>query len=89
MKYMTTLVFMAALVFMLACSGGASNAAENALFIEKCSGCHPAKRGDDKRLDKEGWKKIVDRMQLHSSGMLSDEDADAIIEHLVRIRGPK
>jgi hypothetical protein len=79
-----------------ACSGGGNDAPKAAavadqtqLISAKCAGCHPADRGSDKRLDKAGWTTIIKRMQTRASGLISDEDAAKIIDHMAATRGPK
>jgi hypothetical protein len=89
MKRLMVLVFLFVLVFSLACSGGASDSADSVLFAEKCALCHPLERGEELRLDKEGWAAIVERMKTLASGLISDEDGAKLIDHLVRVRGPK
>lgn len=102
MKYLSVLVVMVSMIFAVACSGGdagagsqsagkapAPSAADKKFFEEKCSTCHPAERGGDMKLDRAGWQKVVERMQKHASGMLSDEDATKAVDYLVLTRGVK
>ena len=72
----------------------AAAAAENgpdaarAVFEDRCSKCHTLDRALRKNKDRAGWEKTVQRMKRYGSGMISDEDAAAVVEHLVRVRGP-
>lgn len=102
MKRLLVPLLLLMFVTLTACSGGSNDSAKAAssakasggadqtqLIAKKCSGCHPADRGSDKRLDKAGWTTVVQRMQKHASGLISDEDSAKIIDHLARTRGSK
>lgn len=80
----------AALVCVLAVlgSGVAEAASPPDLFKSKCTTCHSAERTLRKRKDRAGWEKTVGRMKRYASGLISDEDAEAIIDYLSRERGP-
>lgn len=64
---------------------GAADA--KALFEAKCSRCHPLDRATRKIKDHSGWQKTVERMKGYAAGAISDAEAQAIVEHLSRVRG--
>ncbi len=74
--------------------GGESAPAEppagagKALFEAKCSICHPLSRPLGEHQDRAEWTKDVTRMQKVNGCPITDEEAKAIIEYLVKIRGP-
>ena len=62
--------------------------AAKSLFDSKCSLCHSPDRALRKSKDRQGWEKTVSRMKRYASGEIGDEDAAAIVEYLVHVRGP-
>ncbi len=58
------------------------------VFQKHCATCHHIDRTLKKNKDRTGWEKTVKRMQGYASGMLSDGDAESIVEYLTNIRGP-
>lgn len=64
-------------------------AAAKALFEARCSLCHSVDRALKKSKDRPGWIKTVSRMRGYASGRITEAEADAIMEYLVRTRGPK
>ncbi len=62
--------------------------AARGVFESKCSLCHSLDRALRKSKDRPGWEKTVSRMKRYASGEIGDEDAAAILEYLVRVRGP-
>ncbi len=69
-------------------AGGLDPEAARAVFEDRCSKCHALDRALRKNKDRAGWEKTVLRMKRYGSGMISDEDVAAVVEHLVRVRGP-
>ncbi|HEX9190924.1 MAG TPA: hypothetical protein VF847_02435 [Candidatus Deferrimicrobiaceae bacterium] len=59
-----------------------------ALFESKCSVCHALSRPLGKNKDRNGWTNTVTRMQRVNGCPVSDEEAKAIIDYLVVVRGP-
>lgn len=57
-----------------------------ALFKSKCSTCHAVSRPLGKTKDREGWTTTVERMRSKGC-QLTDQEAGAIVDHLVKIRG--
>ena len=62
--------------------------AGKALFEAKCSICHPLSRPLGENQDRAGWTADVTRMQKVNGCPITDEEAKAIIEYLVSVRGP-
>ncbi len=64
------------------------------LLVETCTQCHNLQRIDVKRLDREAWTMIVERMQEYiqfeggAFGELTDEEVVTIVDFLVQRRGP-
>lgn len=58
-----------------------------ALFEAKCSICHPVSRVLARARDRAGWTAAVTRMQKVNGCPIIDEEAKAIVEHLVSVRG--
>ncbi len=59
-----------------------------ALFEAKCSICHPLSRPLGEHQDRAEWTEDVTRMQKVNGCPVTDEEAKAIIDYLVKIRGP-
>lgn len=74
---------------------GAARAASDAgspaqkLYQSRCSACHSLDRPEKKNKDRVGWERTVSRMRGYSPGQLSENEATAILEYLVRTRAPK
>ena len=80
---------MAALILATAFFGaGIAIAGEKELFEAKCSMCHPLSRPLGETMDRDGWTATVTRMQKVNGCPITDEEAKAIVEHLVKVRGP-
>jgi len=80
---------MAALILAMTFFGaGLAIADEKALFETKCSICHPLSRPLGETMDRDGWTVTVMRMQKVNGCPITDEEAKAIVEHLVKVRGP-
>ncbi|MBI5904752.1 MAG: hypothetical protein HZB86_04255 [Deltaproteobacteria bacterium] len=59
-----------------------------ALFDVKCSTCHALARPLGKNKDRDGWTNTVTRMQKVNGCDITDAEAKAIVDYLVRVRGP-
>ena len=59
-----------------------------ALFESKCSICHELSRPLGRNKDRDGWTKTVTRMQNVNGCPITDEEAKAIVDYLVAVRGP-
>jgi cytochrome c5 len=59
-----------------------------ALFEAKCSICHELSRPLGRNKDRNGWTATVTRMQQVNGCPVTDEEAKAIIDYLVAVRGP-
>ncbi len=59
-----------------------------AVFEARCSRCHSLDRPLKKNKSRDGWKKTVYRMKRYAGGAISEDDAEQIVEYLVRVRGP-
>lgn len=85
--------FVLALLLVALFGGNPSSASEEdpgeALFELHCATCHPTARALKKNKERAGWEKTVARMQGYASGMITDDDATAIVEYLIRVRGPE
>jgi len=61
----------------------ASTAADAAaLYEEKCTLCHEDKREVAAGKDRAEWHRTVSKMQEYASGLITDEEAAAIIDFL-------
>ena len=59
-----------------------------ALFDVKCSTCHALARPLGKNKSRDGWTQTVTRMQKVNGCDITDAEAKAIVDYLVRVRGP-
>jgi cytochrome c5 len=62
--------------------------AGKALFEAKCQSCHELGRPLGKTKDRSGWTATVKRMQQVNRAPINDQEADEIIDYLVKVRGP-
>jgi len=67
---------------------GPQAGAGKALFEAKCSICHPLSRPLGETQDRAGWTADVTRMQKVNGCPITDEEAKAIVDYLVSVRGP-
>lgn len=67
-------------------AGGQKDAGAE-LFESKCSTCHELSRPLGKTKDREGWTATVKRMQANGC-RITDQEAGAIVDYLVNVRGP-
>ncbi len=58
------------------------------LFETRCAACHPLSRPLGFRQDRAHWATDVTRMQRVNGCPITDEEAKAIVEYLVLLRGP-
>lgn len=96
MRRMIAAVAAAGLVFGAACAAALETpaplpgaAAAKDLFETKCSACHSLERPLGKNKDRDGWTETVQRMREKRAGWISDEEGRAIVDYLVRERGPR
>jgi len=66
---------------------GPQAGAGKALFEAKCSICHPLSRPLGETRDRAGWTADVTRMQKVNGCPITDEEAKAIVDYLVSVRG--
>ena len=79
----------ASLILVTAFLGaGVAVADEKELFEKKCSICHPLSRPLGATMNRDGWTETVTRMQKVNGCPITDEEAKAIVEYLVKVRGP-
>ncbi len=62
--------------------------AGKALFETKCSICHPLGRVLARTQDRARWTADVTRMRTVNGCPITDEEAKAIVDYLVSVRGP-
>lgn len=62
--------------------------AGKALFEAKCPLCHDLGRPLGRTQDRDGWTATVKRMQQVNRAPITDEEANQIIDYLVKVRGP-
>ena len=67
---------------------GGQGGAGKALFEAKCPTCHGLGRPLGKTKDRSGWTATVKRMQQVNRAPINDQEADEIIDYLVKVRGP-
>ena len=67
---------------------GGQGSAGRALFEAKCPVCHDLGRPLGKTKDRSGWTATVKRMQQVNRAPINDQEADEIIDYLVKVRGP-
>lgn len=78
-----------ALILAATCLGaGTAVAGDKELFEGKCAMCHPLSRALDQTKNRDGWTATVTRMQKVNGCPVTDEEAKAIVEYLVKVRGP-
>lgn len=58
------------------------------LFEEKCVLCHGLERTLALKMDRAGWEKVVKRMRNYGSGLISEEEAATILDHLAATQSP-
>ncbi len=58
------------------------------LFETRCAACHPLSRPLALRQDRAHWAADVTRMQRVNGCPITDEEAKAIVDYLVLLRGP-
>jgi mono/diheme cytochrome c family protein len=64
------------------------DAQAKALFEAKCAQCHSLSRPLETSKDWQGWSRTVSQMQGKNPALLSEPEADAIIEYLADVRRP-
>lgn len=84
MKKLTALILATALL-----GAGAAIADDKELFEKKCSICHPLSRPLGATMDRSGWTATVTRMQKVNGCPITDDEAKAIVDYLVKVRGPE
>jgi cytochrome c5 len=67
---------------------GGQGSAGMALFEAKCPVCHDLGRPLGKTKDRGGWTATVKRMQQVNGAPINDQEANEIIDYLVKVRGP-
>ena len=66
---------------------GTAGVEAKALFETKCSICHSTAKPLGRTDTKDGWAKIVTRMQGKKSGLINDEEAALIVDWLAENQG--
>lgn len=80
---------LAAIILATALLGaGAAVADDKELFEKKCSSCHSLSRPLGQTMDRNGWAATVTRMQKVNGCPITDDEANAIVDYLVKVRGP-
>jgi len=85
----TVLILLAVIIFMTACSSGASNTTPAttssldgaALVQERCSVCHPLSRVEASRHTAADWQLIVD-MMVSRGAQLTPEEKSIVVNYL-------
>jgi len=85
----TVLILLAVIIFMTACSSGASNTTPAttssldgaALVQERCSVCHPLSRVEASRHTAVDWQLIVD-MMVSRGAQLTPEEKSIVVNYL-------
>lgn len=86
MKELLTGLFFIILSYFVAFSFDEKSAQK--VFESRCSICHPLEWTLERKKTKKGWKETVERMKKKTAGnIISDEDAEIIVEYLYKIRG--
>jgi Quinohemoprotein amine dehydrogenase A, alpha subunit, haem binding len=89
-RWLTTLLAsIAVIIFVTACSSGASNTTPTAassldgatLVQERCSVCHPVARIESRRYTATDWKTIVEIM-ISRGAQLTPEEAAVVVNYL-------
>ncbi len=83
------LTLLAVIIFVTACSSGASNTTPTAtsnldgatLVQERCSVCHPLSRVEASRHTAADWKLIVDTM-ISRGAQLTPEEESVVVNYL-------
>ncbi len=68
--------------------GDAAAGSGKTLFETKCATCHPLSRPLALHQDRAHWAEDVTRMQKVNGCPIVDEEAKAIVDYLVLLRGP-
>ena len=59
-----------------------------ALTHKICNNCHGPETYQNRRLDREGWEKVIDEMTGRGA-QASDADFDKIVDYLAAVFGPR
>jgi competence protein ComEA len=79
-----------AIVLMLAAAAAFAqlpDAPGKELTQKICNNCHGAETFQSRRLDREGWEKVIDEMTGRGA-QASDADFDKIVDYLANVFGP-
>jgi cytochrome c5 len=68
--------------------GSPADGKAKALFEAKCAMCHPLSRSLDLKKDRDGWTATVTKMKKVNGCPITDDEAKAIVDYLVKVRGP-
>ncbi len=75
------------LPFQAAASGHETKVDAEGLFEAKCSVCHPTNKPKSKKWKRAKWEKTVKRMMKKKKTLMTDEEAEIIIDYLAENYG--
>ncbi len=79
--------FVIGMMFAAAAFAQLPDAPGKELTQKICNNCHGTETFQNRRLDREGWEKVIDEMTGRGA-QASDADFDKIVDYLANVFGP-
>ncbi len=86
-RMMIRIIAVTALALVFALPAVALSGETQYLFEDKCGLCHSLEQSMGAEADAVGWAAIMARMKQKASGLISDEEAERILEYILKTKG--